>query len=103
MTNKQLKQIVSVSDAETVRTVKEIVRQIKFLEKSSNNFSEQQIRVLMGDTTALEERQDYEDSFDKEELNEEGEKYDSFYADDLYDACREAENWLMGEKNDDLV
>jgi len=102
MTDKQLTHILTVSDVETVRSVKEIKRQIKGLEKSSKNFANEQIEVLMGDTTALEARKDYEDSFDEKELNEDGERYDSFLADDIYDACRDAEDWLQGEKNDDL-
>ncbi len=101
-TLEQIKRFMASNDVATERTPQEVKRQIDGLDKSMKEFSELQIEVLLGATTPFAEQERYDDEFDEDEKNENGEKWDWQRSSDIYDACTEAEDWLADLEKGDL-
>lgn len=101
-TLKQVEGFLASNLVETERSAKDVHRQIAGLYKSLNQHYDLQVEVLLGATSAIEEQNRYDDEFDEDELDENGERWDSEESDAIYDACSEAQDWLEDTSKGDL-
>jgi hypothetical protein len=101
-TLQQVEGFLTSNLVDTVRTTQEVKRQIDGLTKTYHEYSDLQIEVLLGATTAITEQGRYDDEHPEESEEKDAELWDEQESNSIYEACLAAEMWLEDEKKPDL-